>query len=202
MVTVNQIPGSDRLYSVVDLITPEQLADIHSIDWLQLPTMPNTGQENLVQRCRIDRLHPDIVRINQYIHDAFVGINCALGTNFNQPVESAWWIDHAGFDINIHTDDPVRVTNALQLYWVMPGDNYGTTFYRDLLPADYPDQKNRRESAQVEVLHQFISRPNSGYLMLNHADNLGQKPSLWHGMLNPVPAGSFRVSSYNTVNPL
>jgi hypothetical protein len=199
MVTVT--PVLDRLYSIENLVTPQQLADIHSIDWLQMPTQPNTGQEHLTQRKRIDCLHPDILRINQYIQNAFAEINRALDTDFNTPPESAWWIDHPGFEISIHTDDPVRVTNSLQMYWVMPSEDYGTVFYKDLLPADHPDQRDRMPD-QVQVLHQFPSRANTGYLILNPADPLGKKPSLWHGMLNQVPVGHYRVSSYATVMPV
>ena len=33
--------------------------------------------------------------------------------------------------------------------------------------------------------------------MINQADDTGYRRLLWHAMLNPVPADSFRVTSYS-----
>jgi hypothetical protein len=70
----------------------------------------------------------------------------------------------------------------MQLYWTVPGPDWGTGFYR------YKDPDS--------LLYQFESRPNSGYIMLNHLNPDGSQPLLWHAMLNPVPAGHIRVTSY------
>ena len=80
----------------------------------------------------------------------------------------------------LHTDG--HVPTAMQLYWTVPGTEFGTGFYH---------YKNLDA-----ILYQFDSRPNSGYIMLNHLNPDGSQPLLWHAMLNPVPANTVRVSSY------
>jgi hypothetical protein len=70
----------------------------------------------------------------------------------------------------------------MQVYWTVPSPDYGTGFYR--------------YKTLDSVLYQFQSRPNSGYIMLNHLESDGSQPLQWHGMFNPVPEGTIRVSSY------
>ena len=193
---MTNVDNSNRLYSVENLLSAVELADIRSIDWLSLPTMHNMGQDMLPTRVRVDATHPSVLRVNTYICNAFDSINAALGTNFMHPVASVWWIDNPGFNIPVHTDN-VKVTNALQMYWIMPGEDYGTCFYRDLT-VNNPNQLNRNID-QIEITHQFISKPNYGYIMLNEEDATGNKPAQWHGMLNTVPLGTFRLTSYSVV---
>ena len=71
---------------------------------------------------------------------------------------------------------------VMQLYWHQPGSEYGTGFYR--------------YHTESSLIHQFTSDPNTGYIMLNHLDPDGNQPLQWHAMLNPVPDGTYRLSSY------
>ena len=72
----------------------------------------------------------------------------------------------------------------MQIFWVAPGKQYATQFYKS---------KNANDPiTQLEFV------PNTGYLMLNMLNEDGSQPLNWHGMLNKVPADTFRVTSYTT----
>jgi hypothetical protein len=121
---------------------------------------------------------PSIKSASDAITAQLPAINQAVGTEFTQ-CGGQFWIDHPGFDCSMHTD--AELQNSMQIYWLAPGPEYGTGFYN-----------NKRG----DILYQFASLVNTGYLMLNHANKDGSQPLLWHAMLNPVPTGTIRVSSY------
>lgn len=180
-VPVTQFRSQDdlgRIWSVQDLLTLEHTAEIAATDWSSLAWIPAARQETWPRR----QIHWDeepVQRYSRYISSCLPRINSALGTEF-QHSYGHFWLDLPGFQVPLHTDG--HVPNAMQLYWVVPGPEYGTGFYR----------YNTKDS----LIYQTISRPNSGYIMLNHLAPDGHQPLLWHGMFEPVPAGTIRVSSY------
>ena len=175
---VNIVPG--RLWAVTDLLPPDRAAEILATDWPALHLHASGGQEswNRKQAAWDD---PIIRRIGQYINNQLPQINQALGTTFTQS-GGHFWIDYPGFTVAMHTDG--HVPNAMHLYWTMPNHSldYGTGFYHF---------KNKDS-----LLYQFLSCANTGYIMLNHADEDGSQPLHWHGMFNPVPEATVRVTSY------
>ena len=173
---VNIIPG--RLWQVTDLLPANELADIQAVDWLSLSTHTSDGQESWYRR-QVAWDDPVCQRIGQYIDCQLPAINSAIGTDFKQS-GGHFWIDSPGFTVSIHTDG--HLPNAMQLYWIVPDETYGTGFYR--------------AKTNDSLMYQFSSRPNSGYIMLNHFNSDGSQPLMWHAMLNPVPNGHIRVSSY------
>jgi len=170
------VPG--RLYQVRDLFTAEQVIDIQTVDWMNLPWMNSPQQQTWLRR-EIVWDSAEKQRVSRYFDPVLTTINQALGTDFQQS-GGQFWIDLPGFTCDLHTDG--HLPNAMQIYWLVPGPEYGTGFYQ---------YKN-----VDSLLYQFESLPNSGYIMLNHLDDSGAQPLQWHAMLNPVPAGSIRVSSY------
>ena len=76
-----------------------------------------------------------------------------------------------------------ELPGAIQMYWIGASQDLGTTWYH------YKDQNMIR--------HSFKFKPNTGYIMINQSDPDGYRKLQWHGMLTPVPANSFRVSSYS-----
>lgn len=169
---------SGRLWQVTDLLPADQAEDIISTDWMNLPWTIAPQQQGWLRR-EIKWNHPSSQRFARYIDSQLDAINQAVGTNF---VRSAgqFWVDRPGFAVDMHTDG--HLANSLQMYWIAPDETYGTGFY---------NYKNKDS-----LLHQFLSRPNTGYLMLNHRNDDGSQPLQWHGMFNPVPEGHIRVSSY------
>jgi len=171
------VDPDSRLWHVQDLLPPEQAAEILSVDWLSLEQ--ETGPSNLDLRRQIYWNDPVTQRVSQYINDQLPEINRQLGTAFKQSGGHCW-IDLPGFTCSMHTDG--HLANSMQIYWSVPGPEYGTGFYT---------YKNIDS-----LLYQFESLPNTGYLMLNHPNPDGSQPLQWHAMLNPVPADTIRVTSY------
>jgi hypothetical protein len=166
-------PG--RLWQITDLLPDNELTDILSTDWLSL----RTHAAELQNRCQVAWDDPNALRIGQYITNQLPQINQTLGTTFTKS-GGHFWIDYPGFTVDMHTDG--HLAASMQLYWTMPGPEYGTGFYY--------------YKRQDTLLYQFASIPNSGYIMLNHLNEDGSQPLQWHGMFCPVPLGSIRVSSY------
>lgn len=148
-----------------------------SIDWLNLPWAPQLGQESWPRRRLTET--PELLAINHYIADHVNDYGSAVGVEFDY-ADTYWWLDEPGFTVPIHTDG--HLPSSMQLFWHMPGTDFGTVFYRSKNPAD--------------VDHAFAGTANTGYLMLNKLNSDGSQPLQWHGMLNPVPDNSFRVCSY------
>jgi hypothetical protein len=172
---VNIVPG--RLWQVTDLLPIKQAEEIVSTDWTALATSSSGGQETWLRQ-QVAWTDPTAQRYTGYINTSLPEINQALGTEFSN-MGGHFWIDQPGFRVSTHTDG--HLPNAMQLYWTVPGPDWGTGFYHF---------KNN------SLLYQFASEPNSGYIMLNHLAADGSQPLQWHAMLNPVPAGHIRVSSY------
>jgi hypothetical protein len=172
------VDDRNHLWQVKDLVTNDQLQDIISLDWTGIDKLPSPGQEFLKRKIGNPR-NNDVQRVSFYITNNLYKINQALGTNF-QGCNGNFWVDSPGFTIDMHTDG--HLCNVMQLYWIVPGTEYGTGFY-------FYKNKNY-------LLYQFQSIPNTGYIMLNHLDPDGSQPLHWHGMFNPVPDNCFRLSSY------
>ena len=178
MTRFTPVDSASRLWSVTDLLPPEQAEEIVTTPWMDLAWSPSGGQETWARR-QIAWDDPTAQRLGQYISAKLPQINLALGTEFAR-CGGHFWVDLPGFCVALHTDG--HVPNSMQLYWTVPGPEYGTAFYH---------YKNLGS-----LLYQTTSVPNSGYIMLNHLAADGSQPLLWHAMLNPVPEGHIRVSSY------
>jgi hypothetical protein len=178
MTSIYPVDDRLRLWQVQDLLPPEQVNEITATAWMSLATGLSSGQESWARR-QVAWDDPSAQRYSAYINACLPKINLALGTNFER-MGGHFWIDLPGFTVALHTDG--HVPNAMHLYWCVPAADYGTGFYR------YKDLDH--------LLYQFESRPNSGYIMLNQLAQDGSQPLLWHAMLNPVPEGHIRVSSY------
>lgn len=169
------VPG--RLWQVENLLNPAQVKEIINIDWLSLPwkslQKKNFPRREIIWDC------PQIQKAKIYIDNKLLEINQATGSNFSG-CAGHFWVDEPGFVVDMHTDG--HLDNALQMYWIVNDETFGTGFY---------NFKNRDT-----LLYQFKSVCNTGYFMLNHPNEDGSQPLQWHGMFNPVPAGTIRVTSY------
>jgi hypothetical protein len=178
MTTITAVIDTDqRIWQVSNLLSPEQASAIINLDWTNLRNKHE--QLHFKQRREIVWDEPAIQAACTAISDQLPAINRALGTEFTQ-ASGAFWIDYPGFSCPMHTDG--HLAASMQLYWLAPDHSYGTGFYRYKTPES--------------LVYQFASCPNSGYIMLNHANPNGSQPLLWHAMLNTVPPGTIRVSSY------
>ena len=168
----------ERLWQVNNLLSAEQVEDIITTDWMSLDWAKGPSQEHWIRR-QVLWSDPKAQQLSSYITEQLPAINQGAGTEFKMSA-GVFWIDEPGFTVNMHTDG--HLANSLQMYWIVPDETYGTGFY---------NYKNKDS-----LLYQFLSRPNTGYLMLNHLNDDGSQPLQWHGMFHTVPEGSVRVSSY------
>jgi hypothetical protein len=170
------VPG--RLWQVNDLLTANQAEEIMATDWSSLAWIKGQSQQHWIRK-QVLWSDPTAQRYSEYINQCLPEINRALNTEFEH-MSGHFWVDSPGFTCDLHTDG--HLPTAMQLYWTVPGEDWGTGFYH------FKDSE--------QLLYQFASRPNSGYIMLNHANPDGSQLLQWHAMLNPVPEGHIRVSSY------
>ena len=178
MPSFTPVDDRGRVWQVSDLLPSEQADEIIRTPWQDLATEPGLKQESWRRRQVVAAdLYAQLY--TGYINQCLPDINLALGTKFRHS-SGHFWIDLPGFRVPLHTDG--HLPAAMQIYWTVPDPTYGTGFYQYRNPAS--------------LYYQFLSRPNSGYIMLNHANPDGSQPLLWHAMLNPVPQGHIRVTSY------
>ena len=170
------VDDRSRLWQVENLVTDDQLQDIISLDWIGIEKSDHSA---FLKRKIVDTKNNDVQRVSSYITNNLHKVNQALGTSFHS-CYGDFWVDYPGFTIDMHTDG--HLSNTMQLYWIVSGPEHGTGFYF---------YKNKSY-----LLYQFQSIPNTGYIMLNDLDPDGSQPLQWHGMFNPVPVNSIRVSSY------
>lgn len=176
---ISQCDNEGRIFEIQDIISPELVKEILSIKWNQVLTR-SVDLPAVPHRYHISRHFEFMNKFEQEIHKAIPAIEDACRVRFLKKTPScAWWLDRPGFSIRTHTDGEIR--SAMQLYWLAPDSDYGTVFY------------NR---PGVEVLKQFKSIANTGYIMLNDRNSDGSQPLLWHGMNNTVPSDCFRLTTY------
>lgn len=176
MTEIVDTDNTGRIYQVNNLLTNDEVSVIMNTDWLSLPWERGKGQLHWLRRWLKSCDHID--KLSGYVDSKLNLINQLTGKNF-QLMSTQWWVDEPGFTVGMHTDGHLPYT--MQLYWDTPSEEYGTVFYY------YKSVDSLR--------YKFLSVPNHGYLMDNHYENDFQLLH-WHSMLNKVPEGKIRVSSY------
>ena len=183
------VPITDRLFEISDIFSNDIIEKVLAKDWLSAPWKNQniqTPSDRLRRSLSIDE-DPLLIEVNNIIAELQPTIEDSLGIKFDFSIHcnnTNWWVDQPGFTVGTHTDG--ELSAAMQLYWISPNDRLGTFF------TEFKNQKPYK---------QFLPRTNTGYIMLNGPNADGSQPLLWHGMLNPVPVGTFRVSSYTTFSP-
>ena len=177
---ITPIDQDNNLFFVKDVF-PQSLVDqIISTDWLALPWRRQEGQELWSRRRIENQALTWNTAWDEYCEQLWPSIGKAIGFEILNYQGTAWWVDEPGFTCSMHTDG--EMPGAMQMTWC--GDeNLGTVFYH------YKNSNTLR--------HRFVSKPNTGYVMINHPDSNGYRKLQWHGMLTPVPDNSLRVSSYS-----
>jgi hypothetical protein len=178
-------PVTDRVFQVADLL-PQHLVDqILAKDWLAAPWQKQDMQLDWLRRALTTDADPMLIEASDYITSLQPQIAelCNIKFDFtSNRGNTVWWLDEPNFTVGIHSDG--ELPSTMQIYWISPNDKLGTIFTNARSPHD--------------PYKTFVPEVNTGYIMLNGPNPDGSQPLLWHGMLNPVPAGTFRVSSYTT----
>jgi hypothetical protein len=175
---------TDRLFQVEELFPQELVDKLLNRDWLSSPYQTKESGSDLFRRSLL--LDTTLIEANTAIIELQPQIEDLCRVTFKIPaqvVSTQWWVDEPGFTVGLHTDG--ELPSTMQMYWVSPTIFLGTMFSHS---------SNYHESPYKT----FIPIVNTGYIMLNGKNQDDSQPKLWHGMINPVPPGTFRVSSYTS----
>ena len=178
---VTAVDQENNLFRVGHAVTNSLVDKVLTTDWLALPWERQQGQELWARKRVINSVIPWINEWHTCLEQAWPSLEKQLGIKIQPYQGTAFWIDEPGFTCSMHTDG--EMPGSLHLTWQGPG----TTFYW------YKDPSS--------VRYQVPSHPNSGYAMINQANDTGYRPLLWHAMLDPVPANSLRLTSYSWITP-
>ena len=182
---ITAVDSENNLFAIMDLI-PQSLVDkILQTPWINLRYWLEEGNRGLRKRVFNDQL-PWINEWHACINQAWQHIvkhtECDHLEYFNLDGNATgFWIDESSYTCPIHTDG--ELPGAIQMFWIGASTDLGTTWYH------YKDSD--------KIRHCFDFKVNTGYVMINKPDHDGYLKLQWHGMLNPVPENSFRVSSYS-----
>jgi hypothetical protein len=173
-------PVCPKLFQVSDILPESVVEEIKNLDWLNLPTDAPPLQEMMIRKRVKDEEVITLTKINQLLEKHGKQIGELFNLKFNH-IRTLWWLDLPGFTSGIHIDS--TGCPALQAYWIAPGIKYGTHFY----------STNSYNPRQSTLIKGFDFIPNTGYLNDLTGDD---SEKIYHGMLNPVPENTFRISSY------
>lgn len=182
---ITAVDNYGDLFAVIDVVSAELQKKILSTPWLDLKFVRQVGQESWPRRKIVDTEIPWLDQWNQEISEFWTQLEQALQVKLLPYTGTAFWLDEPGFSCPLHTDG--EMPGSLHLNWIGHQD-LATTFY------------HYQTSNSLRFQQPF--RPNSGYVMTNSADETGYRKLQWHGMLCPVPANTFRLTSYTWVNPV
>lgn len=175
----------NNLFAVSDVF-PQSLVDkILFTPWMHLRWERQLGQELWPRRRILESELPWADEWNTQIVKVVADIQQAIGIELDWPRGTSWWLDEPGFAVGVHTDG--SLPGAMQITWVADNPSLGTCFYHD--------------KGGTQVRRHFLAGANQGYLMINPVDKAGYSHLQWHGMENPVPQGTFRLSSYSLIYP-
>lgn len=171
----------NRLYKVSEVLPDELIKKILALDWDSFPYDTDTRLPNR-KSIHLHGTTDLITQAEQHIHNLEKQVEevCNIRFDRHDYINTSWWYDQPGFKIDLHTDG--ELASTLQLFLSAPGEQYGTKFY------------NTKHTADIRHDFPFIS--NTGYLMLNGQNSGGVRTMQWHGMLNPVPRNSYRLTCY------
>lgn len=178
---VTPVDQENNLFCVKQAVTSSLADKVLATDWLALPWERQSGQELWARKRVINSAIPWIDEWHTCLEQSWSSLEQQLGIKIRPYQGTAFWIDEPGFTCSMHTDG--EMPGSVQLIW----QGSGTTFYW------YKDPS--------AVRYQVSSQPNSGYVMINRADDNGYRPLLWHAMLDPVPTNSLRLTSYSWIIP-
>ena len=179
---ITPIDDQNNLFRVTNAVSSELAQLVIETDWLSLPWSKQPGQEAWPRRLIDQTAIPWIDQWDQEMQQSWPTIEQCLQMQLFPYVGTAFWVDESGFVCKMHTDG--ELTGSLHLNWIGPA----TCFY----------WHNRADTVRYRV----PAVANSGYAMINQADHNGYRKLLWHDMPTPVPAGTFRLTTYSWRNPI
>lgn len=182
---IKSVDHYQDLFAISNAVSEDLKQKILSTDWWSLEYRAQPSQENWPRRLIINDQLPWIDQWAEELRSVWHEIETSAAVTLEPYSDTAFWVDEPGFTCSIHTDG--EMPGSLHLNWI--GDkSLATRFYHSKNPQDIRFQQD------------FLT--NSGYAMVNLADRAGYRHLQWHGMLEPVPDNSFRLTSYTWLIPV
>jgi hypothetical protein len=175
----------NNLFRVTDVFPRHIVEKVLFTPWMALSWQRQPGQETWRRRRINDGEITWQHEWDQHLQSIWPDIAQGVGRDIGSYSGTGWWVDEPEFTCALHTDG--EMPGSLHMTWIADIPTLGTAFYH------YKDEKSLR--------HQFLAQANTGYLMINVPDESGSRHLQWHAMLTPVPAGTYRLSSYTWLNP-
>jgi len=175
---ITPIDDQNNLFAVKNVYSDALINKIQKTDFMSLPHEKikwekKNGTWQQTARHKIEITDDSILaQLKEEMLTNIPMIAQAINIPLKQSSELIVWIDEAGFDMGIHTDNG-RVEIALQVYLTSNTEHPGTTFYGRFR----------------KVRHVFPYVLNTGYLMINN-------PKQWHNISSPVTSVEPRITNY------
>lgn len=176
---VTAVDQDRNLFTIDQMVSLDLQEKILNTPWIELEYIKQPGQELWPRRRIVDQQLPWLAQWTEEISSQWSALEQALGIKLESYTGTAFWLDEPGFVCPIHSDG--EMPGSLHLNWIGSAE-LATAFYHN------------RNGDGVRFSQEFKS--NAGYAMINLPDDQDYRILQWHGMMNPVPAHSFRLTSY------
>lgn len=181
LMQITAVDSENNLFRAENVFPDDLVQKVLTTPWLDLEWDRQEGQELWARRRIRETAIPWVNEWHTHLSKSWQEAGNQIGIEADQYQGTAFWIDEPGFTCAMHTDG--ELSGGLHLTW----QGTGTTFYWYRDPA--------------AIRYQVPEKPNCGYLMINKSDETGYRKLLWHAMLTPVPANTFRLTTYSWMPP-
>lgn len=174
---LSAVDHTNHLFAITDVVPAELLLEIQNTDWASWPGTPDPTWHSGYGMYRTELLneHPLMRAVDDCVYRELRQINNTVGKKYVR-YTPGWWLCWPDYTCVMHTDG--TKPNNMLLYWIVPGPDYGTTYYHS--------------NSYDDVRHSFSSVPNTGYMVINEP---AQQATHWHAAHHPVPANTVRLIS-------
>lgn len=182
---ITQIDEYKNLFKISNVFPYHIVEKVLFTPWMELAWQRQQGQETWRRRRINDSEIPWRKEWDSHLQSIWSDIAQAVGRDIGDYIGTGWWVDEPEFSCPMHTDG--EMPGSLHMTWIAAVPELGTAFY------NYKDENSLR--------HHFMAEANTGYIMINVPDAAGTRHLQWHAMLTPVPAETYRLSSYTWLHP-
>ena len=173
---ITAVDRTPDLFQVDSIYSQELLAEFADTDHLQSDWRKEDWQDEYPRRRLIYASDSIYAHLENCVKAHLQSISKIIGIDI-AACDTGFWLDLPGFCMSPHLDND-GVSASMQVYLNVNESSLGTAFY----------------NADKSVRYQSPYTVNTGYIMING-------PQQTHGMGNPVPNDSYRISSYTWFYP-
>ena len=173
------------LFLIQNVLSESLVQHVVNTSWMDLEYTAQPAQERWPRRLIKKHQLPWLDQWVDEFQNLWPHLETGLGVRLEPYRDTAFWVDEPGFTCDIHTDG--EMPGSLHLNWI-GSENLATSFYHSKLPEHLRFRQN--------------FKANCGYVMINQSDRVGYRHLQWHGMLEPVPPNSYRLTSYTWLVPV